>query len=121
MRTGARSANERRLDILEKRARDAVSNLAELDARRIVAIWNGRRAKGRELWSHLRIGAAIAVGHPWLTFVCPGCQQIGEIDLRGLDFHPNATIESLILSLSCRRCQPNPPFVRLFGLSKLAS
>jgi hypothetical protein len=67
------------------------------DARRIVGIWNGRRAKGRELWFHLRIGAAIAAGYPWLTFMCPGCQQIGETDLRSLDRHPNATIESLIL------------------------
>jgi hypothetical protein len=113
--------NERRLDMLEKRARDALTDQAVRDARRIVAIWNGRRAKGRELWFHLRIGAAIAAGHPWLTFICPGCQQIGEIDLRRLDRHPNATIESLVLSLSCRRCQPNPPFVKLLGLSKLPS
>jgi hypothetical protein len=95
----------RRLDMLEKRAREALSNVAERDARRIVAMWNGRRAKGRELWFHLRIGAAIAAG-PWLMFLCPACQQIGEIDLRELDRHPNATIESLVLSLSCRRCQP---------------
>jgi hypothetical protein len=74
------ATNERRLDMLEKRARDAVSEVAERDARRIVAIWNGRRAKGRELWFRLRIGAAIAAGHPWLTFICPACQQIGEID-----------------------------------------
>jgi hypothetical protein len=31
--------NHRRLDMLEKRARDAVSEVAERDARRIVAIW----------------------------------------------------------------------------------
>jgi hypothetical protein len=30
--------NERRLDMLEKRAREAVSEIAERDARRIVAI-----------------------------------------------------------------------------------
>jgi hypothetical protein len=47
----------------------------------IVAVWNGRRAKGRELWFHLRIVAATAAGHPWLTFICPAWQQIGEIDL----------------------------------------
>jgi hypothetical protein len=49
--------NERRLDILEKRAREAVSEIAE---RQIAAIWNCRRAKGRELWFHLRISSAIA-------------------------------------------------------------
>jgi hypothetical protein len=81
--------NERRLDMLEKRAREAVSETAERDARRIVDIWNGRRAKGRELWFHLRIGAAIAAGHPWLTFLCPACHQIGEIDLRTLTSQRN--------------------------------
>jgi hypothetical protein len=111
--------NQRRHDMLEKRARDALTDKAFRDARRIVAIWNGRRAKGRELWFHLRIGAAIAAGRPWLMFLCPACQQIGEIDLRTLDRHPNATIESLVLSLSCRRCRPNPPFVKLQGLAKL--
>jgi hypothetical protein len=113
--------NERRLDMLEKRVRDALSEAAERDARRIVAIWNSRRAKGRELWFHLRIGGAIAADHPWLMFVCPACQQIGEIDLRKLDRHPNATIESLVLLLRCRRCRPNPPFVKLLALSRLSS
>jgi len=35
------------------------------------------------------------------------------IDLRTLDRHPGASISSLIPSLSCRRCSPNAPFVRL--------
>jgi hypothetical protein len=74
-------------------------DVAKRDARRMVASWNGRRTQGSELWFHLRIGAAIAAGHPWLTFMCPACQQIGEIDLRRLDRRPNATTESLILSL----------------------
>jgi hypothetical protein len=54
-------------------------------------------------------------------FLLPGCKQIGEIDLRRLDRDPNATIESLVLSLSCRRCRPNPPFVKLLGLFRLPS
>jgi hypothetical protein len=107
--------------MLEKRARDVLSEALERDARRIVAIWNSRRPKGRELRLHRRIGAAIAAGHPWLTFVCPACQQISETDLRTLDRHPNATIESLVVSLRCRRCRPNPPFVRLLALTKLSS
>jgi hypothetical protein len=53
--------------------------------------------------------------------VCPTCRQIGEIDLRTLDQHPNATIESLILALSYRRCRLDPPFVQLLGLSNLPS
>jgi hypothetical protein len=115
------ATNRCRRDRIEQRAPAAVTEIAERDAWRIVAIWNSRCAKGRELWFHLRIGAALAAHHPWLAFVCPACQQIGEIDPRMLDRHPNATIESLIPSLSCWRCRPNPPFVRLFRLSKLRS
>jgi hypothetical protein len=55
--------NHRRLDMLEKRARDAITEADARDARRIVAIWNSHMerpsTKGRELWFHLRIGAAI--------------------------------------------------------------
>jgi hypothetical protein len=47
-----------------------------------------------------------------------GLHQIGEIDLRRLDPHPNVTIESPVLSVSCR---PNPPFVKLMGLARLSS
>jgi hypothetical protein len=93
MLTGPRDphvgTNERRLDMLEKRSRETVSDVAKRDARRVVAIWNVRRAKGRELWFHLRIGAAIAAGNPRLMFLCPA-QQIGEIDLRKPERHPDA-------------------------------
>jgi hypothetical protein len=75
--------NERRLDMLEKRARDVVTERAERDARRIVAIWNGRRAKGRELWFHLRIGAAIASGHPWLTSFAPPTSRSARLTCAG--------------------------------------
>jgi hypothetical protein len=44
--------NHLRLDMIEERTRDAISEVADRDARRIVAVWNGRRAKGRELWFH---------------------------------------------------------------------
>ena len=56
--------NTRRFDTLEKRTRVAVTDVAERDAKRIVAIWDGRRAKVRQLWFHLGIGAAIAAGYP---------------------------------------------------------
>jgi hypothetical protein len=91
-------------------------------ATRIVAIWDGRRAKGRELWfhlRHLRSGSPIAAGRPWLSFICPTCHEIREIDLRRLDRHPDAKIQSPVLALSCWRYAPNPPFVKLLGLSKL--
>jgi hypothetical protein len=62
--------NERRLNMLEKRVRDSITEAAERDARQIVAIWNARQASGEDLWFHLRIGAAIAAGQPWLSFCC---------------------------------------------------
>jgi hypothetical protein len=111
--------NERRLDMLEKRARDAVTAKAAREAKRVVGIWNARHAVNRDLWFYPTIGAAIAAECPWLRFYCPACRQIGEVDLRKLDRHRGATIESLIPALSCRRCSPNPPFAKLLGLATL--
>jgi hypothetical protein len=51
--------NRHRLELLEARARAAVEAKDEREAKRVVAIWNARRAKGRHLWFHLTIGAAI--------------------------------------------------------------
>jgi hypothetical protein len=83
----------------------------------LVTIWNARRAAGRELWFYPTIGAAIAAGRPLLRYYCPGCGQTGAVDLHKMDRHRGATIESLIPTLSCRRCQPHPPFVKLLGLA----
>jgi hypothetical protein len=112
-------SNERRLDMLEKRVREAVTDKAGREAKRVVGIWNARHAANRDLWFYPTIGAAIAAECPWLRFYCPACRQIGEVDLRQLDRHRGATIESLIPGLSCRRCGPNPPFAKLLGLARL--
>jgi hypothetical protein len=85
-------------------------------ARKVVGIWESRVARGARLWFHPTIGAAVAAGRPWLRFYCPGCGQAGEVDLRRLDRHSGATLESLVPALSCRRCAPHPPFARLSGL-----
>jgi hypothetical protein len=61
--------------------------------------------------------AVVRAGRTWLTCYCPGCGVVGEFDLRRIDRHPDASIESLIPSLSCRRCSPHPPFARLVGLA----
>ena len=113
--------NRHRLELLEARARAVVEAKDAHEAKRIGSIWNGRRGKGRHLWFHLTIGAAIIAGRPWLTFVCPACRVIGEVDLRTLDRHPAATVESLIPALSCRRCVPNAPFAKLLGLGAVRS
>jgi hypothetical protein len=109
--------NERRLDMLEKRAREVVTAKAAREAKRVVGIWNARHTASRDLWFYPTIDAAIGTECPWLRFYCPACRQIGEVDPRKLDRHRGATIESLIPTLSCRRCRPNPPFAKLLGLS----
>jgi hypothetical protein len=123
MPTGPHDPNmgtsERRLDRIEKRARDAVTAKAAREAKRVVGIWNARHAANRDLWFYPTIGAAIVAKCPWLRFYCPACRQIGEVDLRRLDRHREATIESLIPALSCRRCVPDPPFAKLLGLATL--
>jgi hypothetical protein len=94
MPTGAhdshRGTNERRLDRLEKRARDVVTAKAARGAERVVGIWNARHAANLDLWFYPTIGGAIAAECPWLRFYCPACRQIGEVDLRKLDRHRGA-------------------------------
>ena len=109
-RAAARAAEEARRAEAERKA------IAE--AEKIVAIWIARQAGGRALWFYPTIGAAIAAGFPWLSFSCPGCGMVGSVDVRKLDRHPGASISSLIPSLSCRRCSPNPPFAKLESLAE---
>jgi hypothetical protein len=63
------------------------------------------------------LGVAIAAGFYFLDVWCPGCAQLKQVDLRKLDRHPQTTLFSLIPSLSCRNCQPHPPFARIKSLS----
>jgi hypothetical protein len=86
-------------------------------AGRIIDLWDARRARGAEPLFHPTIGGAIRAGRPWLTCYCPGCGVVGEIDLRKLDRHPDASVGSLIPLLSCQRCSPHPPFGKLIGLA----
>jgi hypothetical protein len=41
-----------------------------------------------------------------------------QIDLRKLDRHPQTTLYRLIPALSCRSCQPSPPFAPIVKLSQ---
>jgi hypothetical protein len=83
-------------------------------ARRIIEVWNARG----ELLYYPTFYATLSTGHRWLTFQCPASQQIGEIDLAGLDYHPAASISAVIPRLSCTRCCPNPPYARLLRLNR---
>lgn len=82
---------------------------------RVVDFWHTRLARGATLLFIPTIGAAIRAQRPWLSYACPACTMIGEADLRKIDRHPGASIESLVPELNCPRC-PNGPFVKLLGL-----
>jgi hypothetical protein len=66
-------------------------------------------------WSPM-IGVALAAGFYWLDIWCPGCRQLKQVDLRALARHPQTTLYGLIPELSCRSCQPSPPFAQLVRL-----
>ena|SRR5688572_17272873 len=83
-----------------------------------VTEWNKlmeRRHKPR--WSPT-IGVAIAAEFFWLDVWCPGCRQLKQVDLHTLDRHPQTSLYGLIPALSCRSCQPSPPFAQLVKLSQ---
>jgi hypothetical protein len=88
------------------------------EAGNIVEVLNSRLAAGRELLFTPTIRAAVMARTPMLTFSCPACRVTGTVDLRKLDRHPQTPVTSLIPSLSCQRCSPNPPFAKLTGLQK---
>lgn len=84
----------------------------------IIAAWNAHAAKYARPRFYPTIRAAIAAGTPWLQHLCPGCQQIADVDIRTIDRHPDAPLSALIPALSCTRCCDNPPFARLLSLNK---
>jgi hypothetical protein len=100
----------------ERAAEEAACAAAERGvttrARKVVEIWNART----ELLFYPTFRTALAAGLPWLEYMCPACRQVGELDLREVDCHPEASISTLIPQLSCRRCCPNPPFAELIRL-----
>jgi hypothetical protein len=56
-----------------------------------------------------------------IMVLCPGCQTVGTVDLRTLDYDQDAPISALIPKLSCRRCCPDPPFACIVGLRRGAA
>ena len=68
-------------------------------------------------WSPM-VGVAVTAKFYFLDVYCPGCRQIKQVDLRKLDRHERTTLHGLIPILSCKNCQPQPPFARLVRLSQ---
>ena len=88
------------------------------DAERLITAWNERQARRMPLLFTPTIGAALVSRHHFLWVYCPACRTTRDIDLRTLDRHRDATVTSLIPSLSCRSSRPHPPFAELLRLSK---
>ena len=70
-----------------------------------MAIWNMHARRGRRVTFFPTIGTALAANTPILEVLCPACQTLGEVDIRKLGRHPDASLTSLIPSLSCRMCR----------------
>jgi hypothetical protein len=101
----------------EQERRDEPARLrAEREAKLTVAFWKLRILRGSPLWFYPTIRAAVTAGRPFLTCVCFGCPVQGCVDLRKLRRHPEASLQSLIPMMSCKRCSPNVPFAKLTGL-----
>jgi hypothetical protein len=58
---------------------------------------------------------AVTTGCHWLHVLCPACQQLGEVDLRKMGYHPKASLAAVVRKMSCRRCCPHPPFALPLG------
>jgi hypothetical protein len=84
-------------------------------ALRVVERWNAERSP---LWSPT-IRRAITAGTPWLDIYCPGCRASRAIDIRTLDRHPLASVESLVVGLRCSWCPRDAPMPLLTGLHAL--
>lgn len=101
----------------EAEARRALGPQLLKDAKRLVETWNARQEAHMPMLFSPTIGAAIMSRHWFLWVRCPACRTTNSVDLRTLDRHPDATVTSLILALSCRSCRPLAPFAELVRLS----
>jgi hypothetical protein len=116
--------NRRKMDDERRReaekqaaAKRALDPQVKADAVRLVTEWNERQAQRAPLLFSPTIGAAVAAQHWHLWVRCPGCCCTQSVDLRRLDWHPDAMVTSLIPRLSCRACRPHAPFAELVKLS----
>jgi hypothetical protein len=104
------SAAELKQRHAERAQREAAEEAARKEALQIVERWNHGG-----LWSPT-IRAAVLAGMPWLDVYCPGCRTSRALDIRTLDRHPLASVDSLVLGLRCSWCRGSAPMPVLTGL-----
>ena len=102
----------------EAEARRVLGPQILADTESLIGAWNERQARRTPMLFAPTIGAALTARYWFLWVRCPACRTTQSIDLRTLDRHRDATVTSLIPSLSCRSCRPNAPFAELLGLSQ---
>jgi hypothetical protein len=107
---GAALEEQRRTEPQRRRARN--------EAKIAVAVFNVRARSAHPVLAWPTFRAASVAERPFLMVECVSCRQISYLDLRQINAHPDASINSLTPNLKCLRCQPDPPLPRLIGLRK---
>ena len=62
----------------------------------VITEWNRLMERRHKPGWAPTIGVALAAKFFWLDVMCPGCQQLKQVDLRKLDRHPQTTLYGLI-------------------------
>ena len=111
-------AHTKRRHKLERERREALNEIeriegpkrlkSEREAKLLVATWNVRVIRHSPVWFFPTIRAALIAQRFYLGCLCPGCGQRGCVDLRRVNRHPDASLESLIPMLSCQRMFTEP-------------
>ena len=121
----AHTISERRLKMFlwrveweERRRAEPQRRRAINEAKTAVAAFNVRARSAHPVFAWPTFRAAALAERPFLMVKCVSCGQVAHLDLRKIDYHPDASINSLAPYLKCLRCQPNPPLPRLIGLRK---
>lgn len=96
---------------------------AVIRAQRVIAAWNVRALRRETADFFPTFAAALTAGYSRLTYLCPACQRLGQVDLRSFAdaHHPRAPISAIIPKLSCQWCCPNPPLAVLIELASPAA
>lgn len=100
-------------------AEQAADEVARRQCAAAIEGWNERLRISEDPEPSPSIGVALTGGYRWLSFYCPGCRQVFDLDLASIDRHPRASIVSLITSLVCRsNCRGRSPLPQLLGLAR---
>lgn len=103
-----------------REAEDAAAQGRRLKCAEVVKRWNDMLQARMSPGYSPSIGVAIEARFYFLDVLCPGCRQIKQVDLRGLDRHPRTRLENLVPQLRCRDCRRSGPMPRIVGISERA-